>query len=254
MDRRVGAGALIAGLVALGACRPDTVRLEAQPEVGDRARYRYEIRATITRALDGETPTTSDIATDLIADQRVVALRGSDVEVEVSLRRDGAAERTARVVLDQGGTIRGIELVEGLSGDSFGLSQLGALLPPSAELPAGELGLGDRWSMDDGPISGRSRLAQLGVVDGADVAVVDSTLTQTVDEAVAAGPSAALLRGELRSETRATYDLDGGSIRRSSSRSRGDLVAVIEPPPGVEAAEVRATITYDITVRVRRLG
>lgn len=254
MEARVRIAAVAAGLAALAACSPSTVRIDVSPEVGDRARYEYEIDATITRSLDDGPPTTTEIATELVAQQEVVALRGRDVEVEVMLRRDGAAERTARVVLDRGGTIRGIELVEGLSGDALGLSQLGALLPPSTELPGGELTLGARWSVDDGPVTGRSRLARLGVVDGVEVAVVDTRLTQEVDDAVAAGPSAARLQGRLRSETSAAYDIDGGEIRRSSSRSTGDLRARIEPPPGITASAALATITYDITVRVRRLA
>lgn len=253
MDRRVVTGALVAGLAALSACRANTVRIDPDPQVGDRSRYRYEIEATITRALDGGEPATTEIATSLLTDQEIVALTDDGIEAEVTLRRDGAAGRSARVLLDRSGAIRGIELVEGLSADSLGLSQLGSLLPPTPAPPTGRLTLGTRWSISDGPLNGRGRLTRLGVIDGQDVAVVDTTVASPIDDAVAAETSAATLVGELRSKTTAAYDLSDGSIRRSSARSHGDVQARIEPPAGVDAAPALGTITYDILVRVTRL-
>jgi hypothetical protein len=253
MDRRLAVGALVAALVGIGACRAGTVRIEPDPQTGDRARYQYEIEATITRSLDDGKPTTTTIRTELIADQEVVALTDDGVEAEVTLRRDGAAPRTARVALDRTGAIHGIELVEGLTSDTLGLAQLGALLPPMSAPPAGPLALGARWSISEGQLEGEGRLARLGVVDGADVAVVDTTLTEAIDEAVAAGTSAVTLLGDLRAESTASYDIADGSIRRSSATSRGEVRARIEPPTGVDAAPVLGTISYDIRVRVTRL-
>jgi hypothetical protein len=253
MHRRLGTGALVAALVALGACRAGTVRIEPVPHPGDRARYRYDIEATITRSLDDGKPTTTTIGTELIADQEVVALTDDGVEADVTLRRDGAAPRTARVQLDSTGAIHGIELVEGLSSDSLGLAQLGALLPPMTAPPAGPLAPGAHWSISEGALQGHGRLARLDVADGADVAVVDTSLIEAIDDAVAAGASAVTLLGELRSESTAAYDIADGSIRRSSARSRGEVRAQIEPPPGIDAAPVLGTISYDIRVRVTRL-
>lgn len=254
MDPRVVTGALVAALAALGACRSSTVRIDPDPQVGDRARYRYEIDATITRALDGGEPTTTEIATSLLADQEVVAVNDDGIEADVTLRRDGAAARSARVVLDRSGAIRDIELVEGLSAEDLGLSQLGSLLlPPTAAPPTEPLTPGTRWSISEGPFDWQGRLSRLGVIDGANVAVVDTTLAAAIDDAVSAGTSAATLVGELRSKTTASYDLLDGSIRRSSARSRGAVQARIEPPAGVDAAPALGTITYDIRVRVTRL-
>lgn len=252
MDRRVAA-ALVAGLAGLSACRAGTVRIAPDPQPGDRARYRYEIDATITRALDHGKPTTTAIRTELVADQEVVALTDQGVQADVTLRRDGAAPRTARVELDRAGAIHGIELVDGLSSDTLGVAQLGSLLPPIAAPPGGALAPGARWSVAEGALHGRGRLARLDVVDGVDVAVVDTTLTEAIDDAVAAGASAVTLVGELRSQGSAAYDLGDGSIMRSTARSRGSVRARIEPPSGVDAAPVLGTITYDIRVRVTRV-
>jgi hypothetical protein len=253
VDRRLAAGALVAGLAALGACRAPTVRIHADPHVGDRARYRYEIDATVTRALEGAKATTTAVTTTLLVDQKVVALTDDGVEADVTLHRDGAAARTARVVLDNTGAIRGIELVAGLTSDGLGLAQLGSLLPPTMAPPAVPMAPGERWSISKGSLDGHGRLLRLGVVDGADVAVVRTTLSDVVDDSVTGGASAARLTGRLRSTSTITYDLEDGSARRSAARSRGTVRARIEPPAGIDAAPVRGTISYDIRVRATRL-
>ncbi len=243
----------MAGLAALGACRPGTVRIERDPHVGDRARYRYEIDATVTRSLDGAKPTSTAVTTTLVADQKIVALTPGGVEADVTLHRDGAAARTARVVLDRTGAIRGIELVAGLSSDGLGLAQLGSLLPPTMAPPPRALAPGARWTISEGGLEGQGRLLRLGVIDGADVAVVRTTLSEAVDDAVAAGASAARLTGRLHSQSSASYDLGDGSARRTTARSQGSVRVRIDPPAGIDATPVLGTISYDIRVRATRL-
>ena len=252
MRRRLALVVLV-GATGLGACRSGTVVIEASPEIGDRARYRYEIEATVTSALEGAEPTTNEIRTDLVADQEVVAVTPDGVEAQVTLRHDGRAAREAQVVLDAAGGLRGIELVEGLPSDVLGAAQLGALFPPVAAPPTHPLAPGDRWTIDEGTLQGHGRLERLGLVDGEEVAVVATTLTETVDEAVAAGTSTAILVGDLRSRRAVTYDLRDGALRRSDARSRGEVTATIQPPPGIQAAPALASITYVIEVRVTRL-
>jgi hypothetical protein len=230
------------------------VSVEPRLEVGDRARYRYEIAATINRSIDGAEPTTDEILTELVADQEVVAVSDDGAEAAVTLRREGAGPSTAQVLLDRSGAIRGIELVEGFSSGSLGLAELGPLMPPSTAPPAIPLVPGSRWSISEGSLEGHGRLESLGIVDGAEVAVVHTSVAEAVDDAVAAGTSAVMLGGELRADTRASYDLEDGSVRRSTARSHGDVRARIDPPAGVDAAPALATITYDIRVRVTRLA
>jgi hypothetical protein len=248
------AAAAVLGVLALGACRAGTLAIEPQPEVGDRARYRYEIDARVTSTLEGEAPATETIRTELVADQEVVAVTAEGVQADVTLRRDGAAPRQAQVTLDASGAIRAIELVEGIPSNVLGAAQLGALFPSVAIPPRRPLAPGDRWTIDEPPLRGEGRVARLGIVDGAEVAVVDTTFTQAVDEAVAAGTSLATLVGDLRSTRSTTYDVRDGALRSSTASSRGDVQATIQPPPGVQAAPALATITYEIAVRVTRLG
>ena len=246
--------ALATCVAVAGACRPGTVRIDPDQQVGDRARYRYEIEATITRSIDGGEPTATTISATLLADQEIVALVEGGVEAEVTLRRDGGAARTARVVLDRSGAISHIELVEGLDGDVLGLSELGPLiLPATTAPPRRALAPGERWSISEGESVGHGRLLRLGVVDGTDVAVVETSVSETIDDAVAAGSSPATLTGERRADGTVTYDLDDGSVRRSMARSHGDLWVRLEPPAGVDAEPALGTISYDIEVRLVRL-
>lgn len=240
-------------LVAAGACREGTVVVDPRPDVGDRARYRYEIDATVTRALDQGAPQTSEIDSVLVVDQRIASVTGDRVEADVTLRRDGAAPRTARVALDRSGAIQGFELVEGLDAAALDLASLSSLLPPGTAPPRRALRPGDRWSISDGTQLGQGRLTRLGVIDGDDVAVVDTTINEDIDEDVAAGASAARLTGTLRSTTSTSYRLTDGAIRRASARSHGEVQAQIDPPPGVDAAPALATITFEIRVQVTRL-
>lgn len=253
MDRRLVTGVLAVALAALGACQPGTVRIDGHPSVGERSRYRYEIVATITRSIEGGAPTTSRVATTLLADQKVTAVSDAGVQADVTLRRDGAATRTARVLLNRSGAIRSIELVAGLDSADVGLSQLGSLLPPAVTPPTRALAPGARWAIDEEDVRGTGRLMRLGVVDGADVAVVETSLSERIADAVTSGTSRATLTGTLRTYSTAAYDLEDGSTRHSTARSSGTVHARIEPPVGIQARPVLGTITYDIEVQAVRL-
>lgn len=247
-------GVLVAALVAVGACQPGTVRIDGHPSVGERSRYRYEIEATITRAIEGGAPTTSKVSTTLLADQKVTAVTRSGIQADVTLRRDGAATRTARVLLNRSGAIRSIELVAGLESADVGLSQLGSLLPPAVTPPTRALAPGARWTIDEDDLRGTGRLMRLGVVDGADVAVVETSLSERIHDDVTSGTSRATLTGTLRTLSTAAYDLGDGSTRHSTARSSGTVRARIEPPAGIQAQPVLGTITYDIKVQAVRLS
>jgi hypothetical protein len=71
---------------------------------------------------------------------------------------------------------------------------------------------------------------------------------------VQAGASATEVSGRVRSGATTSYDLADGAIRRSRSWSRGQIDAELQPPDGVIAEPVHATIGYEVTVRVTRIG
>lgn len=253
MVRRLAiAVVLAAGAPLVAACREGTVRLAYSPSEGDELSFRYEIDATITRALEGVEPTITEISTSVQADQEVLEVAPGGVRATVTLRRDGGAPRTSQVRLDDAGTLQGVDLIEGQSTGIFGLDDLEGVLP-TVSLPDGRLSPGDRWSIDDAELTGEGRLVRLGVIDGEDVAVVASELTQPIAETAAIGETSASLDGALRATSTTAYDLRDGSLRRATTRARGEVAARIAPPPGIDAAAVVGTITYDVRVRVVRL-
>jgi hypothetical protein len=89
-------------------------------------------------------------------------------------------------------------------------------------------------------------------VDGHDVAVMATSVTDVVDAPGRAGTSTTRVTGRVRSDATTSYDLHGGAVRRSRSHATGTLRAVLRPPAGVAARAVPATIAYDLTVRVTR--
>ena len=251
LPHRLGAIALLAGSILAGGCRDHTVDLGFRPEQGDTYVYRYEITASVTRALEGEEPEVTELDTVLLVDQEVLDPSDDGARVQVELRRDGGAPTSAVVVLDRAGSLRGIEAIEGLASGT--LVAAPALLGASSELPARHLAAGERWTVGDGAHRGTGRLERLGVIDGAKVAVVESTTDDEVQEQAEAGTSTATLDGTVSARSTTSYDLDDGAIRRSVTSSVGTLAVQIAPPSGVSAEPVDGTISYEVRVRVIRL-
>jgi hypothetical protein len=255
MVRRPVGGLAVAALCVLVGCRPATVSVGFSPAIGDRYAYRYEIHATITRDVQGRPPEVVHLDTELSARQEVQALTKGGARIRLVLTRDGGVPRTAVVLVDRAGSLEGIELVEGLDAAAFGVGGDDTLGPSHLTGPPDRpLAPGDRWTIREATRHGSGRLDRLGVVDGEDVAVVATSITDDVDEAGLAGTSSTHVTGALRTTATTSYDLRGGAIRRSRSHSSGRLDARLAPPAGVTARAVHATIGYDVTVRVTRTG
>lgn len=244
---------LVLGLAAVaGGCRDHTVDLGFRPEQGDSYVYRYEITATITRALDGEAPEVTRVDTVLLVEQEVLDPTADGARVQVELRRDGGEPRSAVVVLDRAGSLQGIEAVEGLPAEA--MTAGGTSLVEPASLPEARLAPGQRWEIDDETHVVRGRLERLGIIDGEEVAVVRATTHDEVREEVDAGGSVARLDGTVSAQSTTSYDLGDGAIRRSQTSSLGTLAVEIAPPSGVAAEPVPGEIRYDVRVKVTRVG
>lgn len=236
-------------------CRPSTVSVAYAPEVGDRYAYRYEIETTVTRTLEGTEPEVVHLDTELVARLEVRARTTRGARIRLELTREGGAPRTAVAIVDRAGSLEGVELVEGLGAAVFGVADEDALVPTHLTGPPDRpLAPGDRWSIRDGARREDGRLVRLGVIDDSDVAVVQTTATEDLSRSVQAGASATAVRGRVRSGATTSYDLSDGAIRRSRSWSRGKIDAELQPPEGVQAEPVHATIAYEVVVRVTRIG
>jgi hypothetical protein len=254
MVRRPLAGLVLgAAAVLLASCRPATVSVAYAPSIGQRYAYRYEIEATVTRRVPGEAAQVTHLDTQLIAQERVQAVTRAGTRLRLVLTRDGGTPRSAVVLVDRAGSLAGLELVQGLDAAALGLADEGALGSGGAPAPPdGQLAPGDRWTIRTHGRTGHGRLERLGVVDGHDVAVMATSVTDAVDDAGRAGSSTTRVTGRVTSDATTSYDLHGGAVRRSRSRAIGTLRALLRPPAGVDARAVQATIDYELTVRVTR--
>ena len=240
-------------LPALVGCRPATVSVAFTAEAGARYEYRYEIDATVTRALEGQDAEVVEIDTELSAVQQVQARTATGARIELELARDGGVPRTAVVLVDRAGSLEGVELVDDLDAAVFGVAG-DSIVPTHLDGPPDRpLAPGDRWTVSDGARRGTGRLDRLGVIDGEEVAVVTTSATEELRRSLTAGDSATRVQGTLRSGSTTSYDLGDGAVRRSRSWSRGELRAELAPPAGVDADPVRATIRYEVAVRVTRV-
>src|SRR5690606_35037298 len=143
------------------------------PRPGDQFDYRYTVRATLTREIDGGEPEVQTVDTVLLAHQEVLGRRGRGTRIEIDLTRDGGARSTVVAIVDRAGSLEGLELVQGLDAEVFALGHGGGFVPDPADgSPDRPLRPGERWSISDGRRLGTGELVRLGVEDGRDVAVV----------------------------------------------------------------------------------
>jgi hypothetical protein len=248
---------------ALTGCRTSTVELGFRPARGTTYAYRYDVSADITSALGAADPVTKRQSSRLHAREQVTSVVGDEIRVDVTLSRDGGAERTAQVRLDRTNQLAGIDQVEGLPVEALGLVSLSDLFPiASAAPPAGPLAPGARWEVDEQvEISGTTtrvlgvgRLDRLGVIDDEDVATVVTDITVPIDTTTDTGRGIAKVRGTQHTTSTASYDLDDGAVRALRATTTGEVRITIEAPPGITAPAVDGELTYEVKVVTRREG
>jgi hypothetical protein len=251
--------AVVLGTSVLAGCRPDTVTLGFEPDEGATYRYRYEIDLHLEQALEGEEPEVTEVDAVVTATFTILEQTDAGPRARLTLRRDGGGDHQLVVLLDRAGTLRAVQEIAGLPTETFGLDQVSALLGLAVALPPTEpVALGDTWSFGGDlpiprPVTGTATLERFGVIDGAKVAEVRAELRQALDEDVAAGPGGAHLTGEVRSDGTTSYDIGDGAVRRSSTTAAAEVEAVIQPPPGTDAAPALAAISYVLEVSATRL-
>ena len=255
----------VAVMVGLPGCEPDTVRLTYRPQVGDVVRYEVRVSA-VTEARIGTAPLDRREETVLLTAEHTVVQAGSDgVRVQVVLTGDGEEDRRFVVVFDRSAQLQEVESIEGLPEEALGTFGIAEIFPAAAGAPPDEaLAPGERWVIDEAvllpgatvptALVGDGRLLELGVVDGEDVARIESHARLPLS---AVRPSS---RGELRldgvqeGEYRATHDLDDGSVRTASSTTVGRYDIDVVPPPGSGARPVPGSLVVRVTSTTRRLA
>lgn len=254
--RRRSLALALAGVLVIVGCASEAVTISLRPEPGDEYRFRHEIRGTITTTTDDGSPTeVTELVTTLDATQVVRSVRPEQIVVEVAVRREGEAERTTVVAVDRAGSLVGFESTGGLPVDALGVSATATERAARAAAPPDRaLVVGERWTVDDGPITGEARLESLGVVDGTKVGRIGARVEERISETTTSASSTVRLDGSLRSQVSTTLDLRDGAVRRGRSVTTGSVRAVISPPEGIDAPPVMALIRYDLTVVTTRIA
>ena len=245
----------LASLLVLGGCEPHTVAIDFDPEIGDRYRLRSVIDTEISRTIQDETTVDRSVGR-LVATETIVDVDDDDIEVEVTVARDGAAARTYEARFGRTGRLSTIVAVEGLPTDVVGVDLAAELPSDIASPPAGRLEPGTTWTIDrpvtlpgrtgSVRVTGSGRIDSLGVEDGHEVAVAIVELTVPVRTVVDATDGRVTLVGTQTSRSETAYDLADGTARRDHTEIVGETDAIVEPPAGIAAPPVRGTVRYEI--------
>lgn len=266
------------GLCVAGAgCVDGTVRIAAQPAVGDVARYRITVRAVSVTAIDDEAPRRRTSTSVLMARHRVLASGPDGSQVEVRLQRKGEDPTTFVARLDRAGQLVEVERIEGLPAGALGDLGLSEIFPAGgAAPPRHHLAPGDSWPLD-GPVrvddvansgggapladggpparlQGRGRLVALGVAGGRHLATVDSRYTLPVRRTAGESGGRLALKGTLTTRSRVAYDLDDKQVASAEAHSTGRYTVTLLPPAGVGGIPVPGTLTVNVSSTSRRVG
>lgn len=255
------------------ACASDRVPLSYRLEEGRRLEHRLRLEARVTRTLQGRT-----------VDQRVVATFRASQEltsppteegaqatfslVPESLRVDGrpvdpGPDQEFVVQLARDGRVVGI--TEAGEQPTPGLGPVGIerLLPRLRPvLPGYPVRPGDTWRSDTEfvdetgrfSLEARSRLAQLGVVEGREAALVRTTYESPVDRQEVFANAVAQMRGTDVGAQRAWFALDGYLIEAVGDSLGSYRVTFTPPAPDVELAPVQASLVVRLHSELRLLS
>ena len=261
MSNRCLSAIAIAALT-LTACRPHTVEIAYRPQAG--ARYAYEVHvesSTTTNLPDQAARKTADEFV-LTAGHRVLDAGATGSRVEVRLESPGREPRTFIVRLDRAAQLSEVQRIEGLPAQVLGNLGLSEIFPAAAGAPPRRrLAPGDRWRIDE-PVQlagservrlkGEGRLAALGVIDGRDVATIESSVRLPVRSALSEAGRDIVLVGTQRTTMTSTHALADGAVETVEAVTRGRFDLVLQPPEGANVSPVRGTLELEIKSTTKR--
>jgi hypothetical protein len=252
-----------AALALLTGCQPDTVNLAFRPAAGARYAYRVEIRSLTVTEIDGSAPERVTDHFVLRADQSVLAVSRGSIRVRVRLAGEGLGPRTFVVRLDRAGQLAEVQRIEGLPARALGSLGLSEIFPAAAGAPPDRrISPGERWVVDE-PVSlpgqpgtrlrGSGRLKTLGVVDGRDVATVESTFRLAVRGTSQLSQGNFVLTGAQETTSTATHALADGSVEQVEAITRGRYRLTLLPPAGTDGPAVPGTLVIEVRSKTTRL-
>ena len=257
--------ALVLALVPLlSACRPDGVRLAFRPATGAQYAYRVEVHAEVVTRI-GDTEERRRVDDDvLFADHAVLAGSGRSSRVQVRLRGEGEGQptRTFVVSLDRAAQLAEVQRIEGLPASALGTLGLSEIFPAAAGAPPDRrLSPGDRWEVDE-PVTlpgtkparlrGEGRLVELGVVDGRDVARIDTSYRLPVQRTSDEEQGRIVLEGEQVVRALTTSSVDDGAVESAETETTGRFTLRLLPTGGGAAVPgVLEIVVRSVTTRLR---
>lgn len=258
--RRYAFGVVVVAVMVLAtsACKADGVRLAYRPAAGSQYKYRIEVHAEVVTRI-GDTPARRRVDDNVFfADHSVLAAG----RVRVQLRGSSEPTRTFEVRLDRAGLLAEVERIEGLPASALGTLGLSEIFPAAAGAPPDRLlSPGERWSVDD-PVSlpgaaasrlrGEGRLVELGVVDGRDVARLDTRYVLPVERMSEEAQGQIVLRGEQVVRALSTSGVVDGAVVSASTETRGRFTLQLLPRDGGAAVPGELEILVrSVTKRTR---
>ena len=267
--RRSGARgfAVAAALGLLGAaCADDRVQVAFRPPAGSAQAYEVRVEAESRSEIEGRAPErTREEARLRTAHAVLPSGGGPGTRVRVELRGAGdPAPATFVVVLDGAARLVRVEAADGGPADLLGVFGLAEIFPAAAGGPPGRLAPGEAWTIDEpvelpgaapARLRGRGRLVELGVVDGRDVAVVETFTELSVRRAARDTPTGPLeLRGVQTTRSRTSHAVGDGAVERAESVTRGEFEVDLLPPGGDPALAVHGRISVTVHSTTRRVG
>lgn len=251
-------------LAGLGGCRDGSVRLSFRPAAEAIYRYEVVVETRTERRLVGAEPIVRAERVVLDAVHRVLETGDDGVRVEVELRPRSGEPQTFVVFFGPDAQLEGFESLAGATEPAGGIG-LPEVFPAGAAAPPGRpLAPGDGWRIDEQvripgahgtwPLTGEGRLVELGVVGGEDVARMRTSSRLPLRATVRQADGVLHLRGEQRTEHRATHDLDDGAVRVASSSTLGRYDVELAPPVGSRTTPVTGTLVVRTESHTRRIA
>jgi hypothetical protein len=250
-------------LALLTGCQPDTVNLAFRPAEGARYAYRVEIDSVTITAIEGTAPERVTDHFVLHADQSVLAVSPDSIRVRIRLAGQGLGPRTFVVRLDRAGQLAEVQRIEGLPARALGSLGLSEIFPAAAGAPPDRrLSPGERWVVDE-PVSlpgqpetrlrGSGRLKTLGVIDGRDVATIESTFRLAVRGMSQLNQGNFVLDGAQSTTSTATHVLADGSVENVEAFTKGRYRLTLLPPTGTDGPAVPGTLVVEVRSKTTRL-
>ena len=227
--RRTAALSLLM-LTVGAACRDDTVQLAYRPDDGQRSEYEVTVRSESVVELPGQPEQRQVDRVVLRAEHVVIDADEQGTRVRVRLRPADADASEARefvVRFDRAAQLAEVQEVEGLPARLLGDLGLAEIFPAAAGTPPDRrLEPGERWritSAGEGEqLSGRGRLAALGVERGHDVGIVETVTDLPVTRTGTSDEGLYRLDGDQHTDSRTAHDLADGSVRWSEAETVGN--------------------------------